>query len=298
MKNAVPINASYFAVQAILDMYRNADREFLPEYIRQKALRAYMKLFSIKMEDFVKAHRVKLLEVQSVEEFEEFVQRLTQSLYSKTINFYDDGDFKEITVCDTTPTLLKATFLLSHAARSGVDEKVIGSTLRNIMMHIRPILVSKKMLSQLVCLAGYEASNNEWLNWWNQLNKTEKEKKKGMWKNGIVEHATPMKELREFIFKTETVEELKSELERHHVTAYVTKEEDARLDKKGLKQNLPVNGYWEKRYHLCGIEIHEEEVVFPNDLVPSVTIPFPQKFKGKTEISSTMIFDILSNQKR
>ena len=297
MKNAVPKNASYFAVQAILDMYRNADREFLPEYTRQKALRALMTLFSIERKKFVKAHRVKLQEVQSVEEFKEFVQSLAWSLSSKTINFYDDEDFKEITVCDTTPTLLKATFLLSHAARSGVDETVIGLTLRDIMMHIRPIVVSKKMLSQLVCLAGYDACNNEWLNWWKQLTQIEKDKKKGRWKNGIVEHATPMKVLRGIIFKTETLEELKSELEKHHVTVYITKEEDAILDKKGFKQNVPVNGFWEERYRLCGIEIHEEEVEFPTDLVPSVTIPFPPKFKGKTEIPS--IFNsTLSNQKR
>jgi hypothetical protein len=275
MKNAVPKNASYFAVQAILDMYRNADREFLPEYTRQKALRALMTLFSIEREKFVKAHRVKLLEVQSVEEFKEFVQSLAWSLSSKTINFYDDEDFKEITVCDTTPTLLKATFLLSHAARSGVDETVIGLTLRDIMMHIRPILVSKKMLSQL----------NQYEN--NEID---------TWENGIVEHATPMKVLRGIIFKTEILEELKSELERHHVSVYVTKEEEARLDKKGFKQNVPVNGTWEDRYRLCGIEIHEEEVEFPTDRVPSVTIPFPPKFKGKTEIPS-IFSSTLSNQK-
>ena len=298
MKNAVPKNASYFAVQVLLDMYRNQDREWLPEYTRHKALRAMMTLFSIKAEKFLKAHRVKLQEVQSVEEFEEHVQSLAWSLSSKTINFYDDEDFKEITVCDTTPTLLKATFLLSHAARSGVDEKVIGLTLRDIMMHIRPILVSKKMLSQLVCLAGYDAGNNEWRNWWKQLTQIEKDKKKGKWKNGTVEHATPMKVLRGIIFKTETLEELKSELERHHVTVYVTKEEDARLDKKGFGHNVPVNGTWEDRYRLCGIEIHEEEVEFPiKDFVPSVTIPYPLKFKGKTEIPS-LFSSTLSNQKR
>jgi hypothetical protein len=277
-------------------MYRNQDREWLPEYTRHKALRAMMTLFSIKAEKFLKAHRVKLQEVQSVEEFEEHVQSLAWSLSSKTINFYDDEDFKEITVCDTTPTLLKTTFLLSHAARSGVDEKVIGLTLRDIMMHIRPILVSKKMLSQLVCLAGYDAGNNEWRNWWKQLTQIEKDKKKGKWKNGTVEHATPMKVLRGIIFKTETLEELKSELERHHVTVYVTKEEDARLDKKGFGHNVPVNGTWEDRYRLCGIEIHEEEVVFPNDLVPSVTIPYPLQFKGKTVIPS-LFSSTLSNQK-
>jgi hypothetical protein len=299
MKNAVPKNASYFAVQVLLDMYRNIDREYLPEYTRQKALRAMMTLFSIKRKDFKKAHRVKLLKVQSVEEFEEHVQSLAWSLSSKTINFYDDEDFKEITVCDTTPTLLKTTFLLSHAAKSGVDETVIGLTLRDIMMHIRPILVSKKILSQLVCLAGDDAGNNEWLNWWKQLTQIEKVKNMGKWKNGIVEHATPMKVLREIIFKTETLEELKSELERHHVTVYVTKEEAARLDKKGFKQSVPESGTWEDRYRLCGIEIHEEEVEFPTkDFVPSVTIPYPLQFKGKTVISSTMIFDILSNQKR
>jgi hypothetical protein len=257
-----------------------------------------MTLFSIKAEKFLKAHRVKLQEVQSVEEFEEHVQSLAWSLSSKTINFYDDEDFKEITVCDTTPTLLKTTFLLSHAARSGVDETVIGLTLRDIMMHIRPILVSKKMLSQLVCLAGYDAGNNEWRNWWKQLTQIEKDKKKGKWKNGTVEHATPMKVLRGIIFKTETLEELKSELERHHVTVYVTKEEDARLDKKGFGHNVPVNGTWEDRYRLCGIEIHEEEVEFPiKDFVPSVTIPYPLKFKGKTEIPS-LFSSTLSNQKR
>jgi len=289
MKNAVPKNASYFAVQAILDIY-HAQEEDGTTY---KALRSMMKLFSLKK--FLVADREKLQEVQSVEEFKEFVQSLAWSLSSKTINFYDDEDFKEITVCDTTPTLLKATFLLSHAARSGVDEKVIGLTLRDIMMHIRPILVSKKMLSQLVCLAGYDACNNEWLNWWKHLTKNEKDKKKGRWKNGIIEHATPMKALRGIIFKTETLEELKSELERHHVTVYVTKEEDARLDKK-YNQNVPVNGTWEDRYRLCGIEIHEEEVEFPTDLVPSVTIPFPTKFKGKTEIPS-IFSSTLSNQK-
>ena len=292
MKNAVPKNASYFAVQVILDMYRNQDREWLPAYSRYKALRAMMKLFSIG--SFVNAQREKLLEVQSLEEFVKFVQ----SLSSKTINFYDDEDFKEITVCDTTPTLLKTTFLLSHAAKSGVDETVIGLTLRDIMMHIRPILVSKKILSQLVCLAGDDAGNNEWRNWWKQLTQIEKDKKKGKWKKGIVEHATPMKVLRGIIFKTETLEELKSELERHHVTVYVTKEEAARLDKKGFKQNVPENGTWEDRYRLCGIEIHEEEVEFPiSDFVPSVTIPYPLKFEGKTVIPS-LFSSTLSNQKR
>jgi len=276
MKNAVPKNASYFAVQAILDIY-HAQEEDGTTY---KALRSMMKLFSLKK--FLVADREKLLKVQSVEEFKEFVQSLAWSLSSKTINFYDDEDFKEITVCDTTPTLLKATFLLSHAARSGVDETVIGLTLRDIMMHIRPILVSKKMLSQL--------------NWWKQLTKNEKDKKKGMWKNGIIEHATPMKKLRGIIFKTETLEELKSELERHLVLVYVTKEEDDSIPKE-LERDLPANGTWEERYRLCGIEIHEEEVEFPAILVPSVTIPFPPKFKGKTEIPS--IFNsTLSNQKR
>jgi len=274
MKNAVPINASYFAVQAILDMYRNADREFVPEYTRYKALRAMMKLFSIG--SFVKAQREKLQEVQSVEEFKEHVQSLAWSLSSKTINFYDDEDFKEITVCDTTPTLLKTVFLLSYAAKNNVNETVIGLTLRDIMMHIRPILVSKKMLSQL----------NQYEN--NEID---------TWENGIVEHATPMKVLRGIIFKTETLEELKSELERHLVTVYVTKEEATILDKKGFKQNVPVSGTWEDRYRLCGIEIHEEEVEFPTDLVPSVTIPFPLKFKGKTEIPS-IFSSTLSNQKR
>ena len=263
MKNTVPKNASYFAVQAILDMYRNADREFLPEYTRQKALRAMMTLFSIPIKKFVKAHRVKLLEVQSVEEFVEFVQSLARSLSSKTINFDDDGDFKEISVCDTTPTLLKTVFLLSHAAKNNVNEMVIGAALRDIMMHIRPILVSKKMLSQL----------NQYEN--NEID---------TWENGIVEHATPMKELREIIFKTETLEELKSALETHLVVVYVTKEEDASIP-KNFNSELPENGTWQERYHLSGIEIHEEEVRFPTELVPSKTgIPYPDRWKGETEI--------------
>jgi hypothetical protein len=260
MKNAVPINASYFAVQAILDMYRTheddslkADREFVLEATRYKALRAMMKLFSI--EKFVKAQRKKLLEVQSVEEFVEFVQ----SLSSKTINFYDDVDFKEITVCDTTPTLLKATFFLSHAARSGVDKTIIGATLRDITLYIHPIRVSKKMLSQL----------NQYEN--NEID---------TWENGIVEHATPMKILRKIIFKTETLEELKSALERHHVIVYVTKEEDASIP-KNFNSELPENGTWQERYECSGIEINEEEVKFPTKLVPSgMSIPFPTKFKG------------------
>ena len=239
MKNAVPINASYFAVQAVLDVY-HAQEDDSSTY---RALRAMMKLFSI--EKFVKAQRKKLLEVQSVEEFVEFVQ----SLSSKTINFYDDVDFKEITVCDTTPTLLKATFLLSHAARSGLDETVIGSTLRDITFHIRPILVSKKMLSQL----------NQYKN--NEIDK---------WENGIVEHATPMKELRKKIFKTETLEELKFALERHLVIVYITKEEDDSIPKE-LQSKLPVNGTavgtWKDRFECVGIEIHEEEVKFPSKLV-------------------------------
>ena len=77
MKNAVPINASYFAVQAVLDIYRTQEENTSTYY----ALRAMMKLFSI--EKFVKAQRKKLLEVQSVEEFVEFVQ----SLSSETIIF-------------------------------------------------------------------------------------------------------------------------------------------------------------------------------------------------------------------
>ena len=272
MKNAVPINASYFAVQAILDIYRTQEANSTTN----RALRSMMTLFSIPRKKFVKAHRMKLLEVQSVEEFVEFVQSLAKSLSSKTINFDDDGDFKEISVCVTTPTLLKTVFLLSYAAKNNVNETVIGLTLRDIMMHIRPILVSKKMLSQL----------NQYEN--NEID---------TWENGIVEHATPMKILREIIFKTETLEELKSALERHHVTVYVTKEEDIRLDKKGLKENTPENGTWKERYECSGIEIHEEEVKFPTDLVPSVTIPFPRKFKGKTEIPS-IFSSTLSNQKR
>ena len=275
MKNAVPKNASYFAVQVILDMYRNQDREWLPAYSRYKALRAMMKLFSIG--SFVNAQREKLLEVQSLEEFVKFVQ----SLSSKTINFYDDEDFKEITVCDTTPTLLKATFLLSHAARSGVDETVIGSTLRDITFHIRPILVSKKMLSQL----------NQYKN--NEID---------TWENGTVEHATPMNIIRDRIIKAETEAELKSVLEMDLVLVYVTKEEDARLDKEGLKKDLPVigtaDGTWKDRFECSGIEIHEEEVKFPSKLVTSgVSIPFPRLFKGKTEIPS-ILSSTLSNQKR
>ena len=271
MKNAVPINASYFAVQAVLDIYRTQEENTSTYY----ALRAMMKLFSI--EKFVKAQRKKLLEVQSVEEFVEFVQ----SLSSKTINFYDDVDFKEITVCDTTPTLLKATFLLSHAARSGVDETVIGSTLRDITFHIRPILVSKKMLSQLT-----QYKNNEI----------------DTFKNGTVEHATPMNIIRDRIIKAETEAELKSVLEMDLVLVYVTKEEDARLDKEGLKKDLPVIGTavgtWKDRFECSGIEIHEEEVKFPSKLVTSQnSIPCPQKFKGKTEIPS-IFSSTLSNQKR
>ena len=262
MKNAVPKNASYFAVQAILDIYRTQKENSTTN----RALRSMMTLFSIESKKFVKAHRLQLLEVQSVEEFEEFVQSLARSLSSKTINFNDDVDFKEITVCDTTPTLLKATFLLSHAAKSGVDKTVIGLTLRDITFHIRPILVSKKMLSQLT-----QYKNNEI----------------DTFKNGTVEHATPMNIIRDRIIKAETVAELKSVLEIDLVLVYVTKEEDARLDKKGFGHNVPVNGTWEDRYRLCGIEIHEEEVEFPiKDFVPSVTIPFPPKFKGKTEIPS------------
>ena len=280
MKNAVPKNASYFAVQVLLDMYRNIDREYLPEYTRQKALRAMMTLFSIKRKDFKKAHRVKLLKVQSVEEFEEHVQSLAWSLSSKTINFYDDEDFKEITVCDTTPTLLKATFLLSHAAKSGVDKTVIGLTLRDITFYIRPILVSKKMLSQL-----------------NQYNNNEID----TFEIGTVEHATPMNIIRDRIIEAETEAELKSELERHLVLVYITKEEDARLVKAGLQKDLPVigtaEGTWKDRFECVGIEIHEEEEKVPTKR-SNHSIPFPKKFKDKTEISSTMIFDILSNQKR
>ena len=279
MKNAVPKNASYFAVQVLLDMYRNIDREYLHEYTRQKALRAMMTLFSIKRKDFKKAHRVKLLKVQSVEEFEEHVQSLAWSLSSKTINFYDDEDFKEITVCDTTPTLLKTTFLLSHAAKSGVAKTVIGKTLRDITFYIRPILVSKKMLSQL----------NQYNN--NEIDTFEK---------GIVEHATPWNIIRDRIIKAETEAELKSKLERDLVLVYITKEEDARLVKAGLQKDLPVigtaEGTWKDRFECVGIEIHEEEVKFPSKH-SNHSIPFPNKFKDKTEISSTMIFDILSNQK-
>ena len=57
------------------------------------------------------------------------------------------------------------------------------------------------------------------------------------------------------------------------------------------------NGTWKERYECSGIEIHEEEVKFRTDLVPSVTIPFPRKFKGKTEIPS-IFSSTLSNQKR
>ena len=269
MKNAVPINASYFAVQAILDIYRTQKENSTTN----RALRSMMTLFSIKENDFVKAQRKKLLEVQSVDQFLEFVQ----SLSSKTINFYDDVDFKEITVCDTTPTLLKATFLLSHAAKSGVDKTVIGLTLRDIVMHIRPILVSKKMLSQLT-----------------QYNKNNKI---GLWINGTIEHATPMNILRDKIIKAETEAELKSELERHLVIVYVTKEEDESIPKE-LRSKLPVNGTWKERYECSGIEIHEEEVKFPAVRVTSNTsIPFPTKFKGKTEIPS-ILSPTLSNQKR
>jgi len=270
MKNAVPKNASYFAVQAILDIYRTQEANSTTYY----ALRAMMKLFSI--QTFHVADGKKLLEVQSVEEFVEFVQNLS----SETINFDDDVDFKEITVCDTTPTLLKATFLLSHAAKSGVDKTVIGLTLRDITFYIRPILVSKKMLSQL----------NQYNN--NEIDTFEK---------GTVEHATPMNIIRDRIIKAETEAELKSELERHLVLVYITKEEDARLDKEGLKKDLPVigtaDGTWKDRFECSGIEIHEEEVKFPSKR-SNHSIPFPEKFKGKTEISSTKIFDILSNQKR
>ena len=70
------------------DKSLKADREFVLEAVRYRALRAMMKLFSIK--NFRVAERKKLLEVQSVEEFVEFVQ----SLSSKTINFYDDVDFE------------------------------------------------------------------------------------------------------------------------------------------------------------------------------------------------------------
>ena len=276
MKNAVPKNASYFAVQAILDIYRTQKENSTTN----RALRSMMTLFSIEEKKFVKAHRLQLLEVQSVEEFEEFVQSLARSLSSKTINFNDDVDFKEITVCDTTPTLLKATFLLLHAARSGVDETVIGSTLRDITFHIRPILVSKNMLSQLTQYKNNEIDTFE---------------------NGTVEHATPMNIIRDRIIKAETEAELKSELERHLVLVYITKEEDARLDKEGLKKDLPVIGTavgtWKDRFECSGIEIHEEEVKFPSKR-SNHSIPFPKKFKDKTEISSTMIFDILSNQKR
>ena len=270
MKNAVPKNASYFAVQAILDIYRTQEANSTTYY----ALRAMMKLFSIQTFPVVK--REKLLEVQSVEEFVEFVQ----SLSSETINFYDDVDFKEITVCDTTPTLLKATFLISHAARSGVNKTVIGLTLRDIVMHIRPILVSKKMLSQKV---QYE--NDEIVTW------------KSLGGNGTVEHATPMNILRDKIIKAETEAELKSELERHLVIVYVTKEEDASIPKE-LRSKLPVNGTWKERYEYSGIEIHEEVVKVPSALVTSKTsIPFPTKFKGKTEIPS-IFSSTLSNQKR
>ena len=256
MKNAVPINASYFAVNAVLNIYRAKQ----DNTSTGMAFNALMKLFSNKK--LPAAKRKELLgygQDMSVEKFDEFCQNLS----SKTFNFDDDVDFEPIAVCDTTPILLKTVFLLSHAAKKNVNETVIGATLREITKHIRPIRVSKKMLSQL----------NQYEN--NEID---------TWENGIVEHATPMKELREIIFKTETLEELKSALERHHVTVYVTKEEDIRLDKKGLKENTPENGTWKERYHLCGIEIHEEEVKFPTDLVPSVTIPFPRKFKGKTEI--------------
>ena len=269
MKNAVPKNASYFAVQAILDIY-HAQKNDATTY---RALRAMMELFSKK---FLVADREKLLEVQSVEEFVEFVQNLS----SETINFDDDVDFKEITVCDTTPTLLKATFLLSHAAKSGVATTVIGNTLRDITFYIRPILVSKKMLSQL----------NQYNN--NEIDTFEK---------GIVEHATPWNIIRDRIIKAETEAELKSKLERDLVLVYITKEEDARLVKAGLQKDLPVigtaEGTWKDRFECVGIEIHEEEVKFPPKH-SNHSIPFPNKFKDKTEISSTMIFDILSNQKR
>ena len=270
MKNAVPKNASYFAVQAVLDIYRTQEENMSTYY----ALRAMMKLFSIQTFPVVK--REKLLKVQSVDKFIEFVQGLS----SETINFYDDEDFKEITVCDTTPTLLKATFLLSHAAKSGVATTVIGNTLRDITFYIRPILVSKKMLSQL----------NQYNN--NEIDTFEK---------GIVEHATPWNIIRDRIIKAETEAELKSKLERDLVLVYITKEEDARLVKAGLQKDLPVigtaEGTWKDRFECVGIEIHEEEVKFPPKH-SNHSIPFPNKFKDKTEISSTMIFDILSNQKR
>ena len=242
MKNSVPINASYFAVQAVLDVYHAQEHGFHT----YRALRAMMKLFSIKNENFLAADKDKLLEVQSVEEFVEFVQ----SLSSKTINFYDDVDFKPITVCDTTPTLLKATFLLSHAAKNNVKETVIGSTLRDLILHIYPIKVSKKMLSQK---NQYDNNDASW---------------KSLGGNGIIEHATPMNSLRKIIFNTETVAELKSALERHHVVVYITKEEDASIPKE-LRSELPQNGFWQERYAYSDIEIHDELVKFPSKLVSS-----------------------------
>jgi hypothetical protein len=256
MKNAVPINASYFAVNAVLNIYRAKQ----DNTSTGMAFNALMKLFSNKK--LPAAKRKELLgygQDMSVEKFDEFCQNLS----SKTFNFDDDVDFEPIAVCDTTPILLKTVFLLSHAAKKNVNETVIGATLREITKHIRPIRVSKKMLSQL----------NQYEN--NEID---------TWENGIVEHATPMKILRKIIFKTETLEELKSALETHLVVVYVTKEEDASIP-KNFNSELPENGTWQERYHLSGIEIHEEEVRFPTELVPSKTgIPYPDRWKGETEI--------------
>ena len=102
MKNAVPINASYFAVQAVLDIYRTQEENMSTYY----ALRAMMKLFSIQTFPVVK--REKLLKVQSVDKFIEFVQGLS----SETINFYDDEDFKALEIAEKLKLQLKKLELI------------------------------------------------------------------------------------------------------------------------------------------------------------------------------------------
>jgi hypothetical protein len=155
---------------------------------------------------------------------------------------------------DYTPTFMsvkgqrqwvRTLWIMAHTCTTDV---VFGHVVRDLTFYIKPIMLSKGMQAQWSALQSGKITREQFV-------------------RGKVEHATPVKILRQKILDSTTPIHMVRTVMKHLQLVYVTLCEDARIDAAGYKDSLPENGTWHTRYNHSKVEVHPELVRISQKLV-------------------------------
>jgi hypothetical protein len=163
------------------------------------------------------------------------------------VAYYEDDFTPRIMSLKDQPQWVQTLWMMAHASTT---DKVFGHVVRDLTFYIKPILLSKGMKKQWDELQSGKITREHFV-------------------KGKVEHATPVKELRQKILDTITPLHMLRTVMKHLQLVYVTLREDARIDASGYKASLPAGGTWHTRYNHSKVEVHPHPIKIPTKFVPN-----------------------------